>query len=308
MSFLSTAWRATKATAVPVGKTAMGGALGRMALGGAIGAGYGALTNQYNDPEMAMGRIARLALYGGLAGGASRLFTPSIRFNKAALHPEAGLIGPRLPSGDFFSSYVGPRMSGGRFFSTKPKITTSGMPSGIRAMKAVGSHFFSEAINRPGLRAVTSAKRPLIGPRLASGAFTTLGPITLKEYQARSYAHAFGQGLIGQSIAKGGTLLGMSLNYPMLTAGVIGGAYALNQTNKTPYDSHLANSVVNQPVSDVSRGVTNMKMAREAQMVSQMDNSVAPTGIVGGGTSIRNQRLLESTMGLVQGIHRSRHG
>lgn len=218
MSFFTSAMRAGKAVGVPLGKAAIGGAAGRFALG-AVGAGiYGAATNPYNDPEMAMGRIARMSLLGGLAGASTRLFTPAIKFG---------------PKG----------------------MTSSGMPLGARMLGGMARN----------------------APRAAKSA-----------------------------ISGGGTLAGMAIRYPMRTAGILGGAYALHQTNKTPYDSEIADSVINQPISAYSN--SNASVTNEEGMIQQMSSGISPMGGVMSGTGIRNQRLMQSTMGLVQGLSRGRHG
>ncbi len=218
MSFLTSAMKAGKAVGVPLGKLAVGGTMGRMALGGAIGGIYGAATNPYNDPEMGLGRIARLATLGALAGGSTRLFSPAVKFGANGM-------------------------------------TSSGMPLGMRALGSLGK-------SAPGM--------------------TKAG------------------------ISSGATLAGMAVNNPLTTLGIVGGAYALNQTNKTPYDSEIADSVVNQPVTEYSH--PNNSQSSEEEMLGRMNNGISPMGGMMGGTQIRNQRLMQSTMGLTQGLHRGRHG
>ena len=93
-----------------IGKMAIGGTICRAALGAGVGAAYGLATNQYDNPNMAMERVLRTATIGAGIGGLSRLFTPAVRFN------------------------------GG-------KMTTSGMPLGLRAMPAAlrGAYRVGEA-------------------------------------------------------------------------------------------------------------------------------------------------------------------
>jgi hypothetical protein len=219
-SFAQTMLKASKATVLPIAKMAMGGTAGRVGLGLAAGGIYGMATNDRNNPNQGMGYVARMALYGGMLGGASRLFTPAVKFGA----------------------------KGASF---------SGMPVGLKAMGSM----------------VRGARSP-----------------------------------VQKTLGAGATLAGMSLRYPMLAAGVVGGAYAFNQMNKTPYDSSLADSSLNQPLVEADRLNPGVRAAREQEMLQQMDSSMSPMGQVYSGSAMRNRRLMQSTMGLVQGLNTGRHG
>lgn len=198
-------------------KTALvGGAMSRMALGGIVGAGYSAVTNNYNDTEMALGRIVRGAFLGAAVGGLSRLVTPA--------------------------------WSKGKF---------SGTPLAFKALWSGTKRF-------PGL-AASSIK----------------------------YA------------SKG---VGFAMKNPTTTLGIIGGGYLLNEINKTPYGSSIANSSINRAFVDNPDTGINNAILRENTMVGQMNNGVSPMGEIGSGTQIRNQRMLQSTVGLTQSLHSRRHG
>ncbi len=217
MSFLiNSAMRTASAAGTAAKHAFFGGGVTRMAMGVAAGGIYGMATNDRNSTEGGLGHIARSAFFGGMLGGASRLFTPK---------------------------YLGK----GKF---------SGMPLGMKAMWG--------------------------GAKAAPG-------------MAKS------------AIDNGATLAGMALRNPLAAAGIIGGAYALNQDNKTPYSSPLAQSFINQPLHDDDSDMYN-KMNRENMMIDQMSNGISPMGSQSSGTQLRNQRMLASTVGLTQGLHNGRHG
>ena len=70
-------------SAFKLGKAGLfGGAATRIGIGAGLGAAYGMATNQYDDGDMAAGGVARAALYGGMLGGATKLFLPTLRNGK----------------------------------------------------------------------------------------------------------------------------------------------------------------------------------------------------------------------------------
>ncbi|RKZ06470.1 hypothetical protein DRQ25_13830 [Candidatus Fermentibacteria bacterium] len=87
-----------------------------------------------------------------------------------------------------------------------------------------------------------------------------------------------------------------AVRHPYLTMGTIGtGAYLATDTS--PYDS---------PSLSGANLKTNFN---EEQIAARAlnESGIAPMGGITSGASIRNQRLMESTYGLTQGLHRSRH-
>jgi len=90
-----------------------------------------------------------------------------------------------------------------------------------------------------------------------------------------------------------------AVRHPYMTVGALGaGAYVATKDNVSPYDS----------LSLSSRGEEmSLNIDRELEATSAMNIGVAPMGGVTSGAVIRNQRLMESTMGLTQGLHHSRH-
>lgn len=195
---------------------AFGGTGARMGIGMAIGGLYGIVTNDYNDPEMAMGRVARLALYGGALGAASRLLTPAFK--------------------------------NGKF---------SGMPLAAKM----------------------------------AGSFAKTAP-----------------GMAASLFDNGMTAVGWSLRHPVMAGSIAAGSYAAYQYNKTPYSSSLAQSTVNQAFVDVDNSGMYNKMNNENEMLQRMSSGVSPMGLSSSGAQLRNQRMLQSTMGLTQGLHSGRHG
>lgn len=218
MSFMGAAmWGVGTAGSLAKGAL-LGGTARRMAIGGVGGGLYGAMTNDRNDAEGAMGRVARMAFLGAGLGAGSRLLTPSLKNGKL-----------------------------------------SGMPLG---WKAAGS------LTGGGIR-----------------------------------------GAMGVA-DKAATAVGWSLRHPLAAGGIVGGAYALGEMNRTPYDSPLAHSSLNQPIvwhGDEGRGYNN-RISRESAMLDQMNSGVAPMSVSSSGTQMRHQRLQQSTFGLTQGLHSGRHG
>lgn len=91
---------------------ATGGPIGRMALGGTIGGTAGYLGSDYNSPTMQFGAVAKGAIFGAAAGGASwampRMARGAWRLNMMAgrnilrrteAAADRAFIGPRLPGG-----------------------------------------------------------------------------------------------------------------------------------------------------------------------------------------------------------------
>jgi len=89
------------------------------------------------------------------------------------------------------------------------------------------------------------------------------------------------------------------MRHPYLTAGAVGAGVYL-ATNKSPYDSPSEDATMS------SRMRTNLNEEQIA-IESLSESGVAPMGGLVSGKAIRNQRLMQSTSGLVQGMWRSRH-
>jgi hypothetical protein len=103
------------------------------------------------------------------------------------------------------------------------------------------------------------------------------------------------------SVAKTGHTVGaFALRHPYMTmAGLGTGAYLA--TNKSPYDSPSLEGRL--------EGVRLSASFNEEQAAAQALNEagVAPMGGIISGAAMRNQRLMESTVGLTQGLWSSRH-
>jgi len=102
------------------------------------------------------------------------------------------------------------------------------------------------------------------------------------------------------SLARFGMQAGaFAIRHPYATAGTIGaGMFLSSGVGSTP----------NVSPSLGARGEQmSMNINREAAAVEAMDTGVMPTGSLTPGSVVRNQRLMESTYGLVQGMHSSRH-
>jgi len=104
---------------------------------------------------------------------------------------------------------------------------------------------------------------------------------------------------LGFGAARVGTRAGLwAVRHPYATlgmgAGAIGAAGYLSDTS--PYESPSLEG------REMSLSINQEIAAAEA-----MNTGVAPTGNIIPGAVIRNQRLMESTMNLNFGLHRSRH-
>ena len=145
---------------------------------------------------------------------------------------------------------------------------------------------------------------PIMAPtlkKIASGGFKTasfaarqgIAPIT--KGAARTMPWAVGSA--SKLAFKTGKF---ALRHPYMTAGAIGaGAYLA--TEKSPYESPSMTGKLD--------GVRLSARFNEEQMAADALNQsgVAPMGGIVSGAAMRNQRLMESTYGLTQGLHRSRH-
>lgn len=201
-----------------VSKVAMGSSFGRIAAGAAIGATYGAFTNPHNDTNSSLGYIARSALFGGVIGGATRLFTPAVKFGE--------------------------------------KITSTGIPFAFRA------------------------------------AGRSLKP---------------GMGLAYNLAEKGMAGVGWAMKHPGWAISGAVGAYELFSNNTTPYSSPSLEGIPTRGLTNFSEGILSTREANEREQISRMTNTVSNAGNLTSGTSIRNQRLMQSTFGLVQGLSANRH-
>jgi hypothetical protein len=106
------------------------------------------------------------------------------------------------------------------------------------------------------------------------------------------------------SFAKGvAGVTGFALRNPFTTMALTGATVALAMQSKSPYKSAALSGEYEE--NPLMRTTYN----QEAAALSQMDiGQVAPYGQMTTGTEIRNQRLMKSTTGLVQGLFSGRHG
>lgn len=93
---------------------------------------------------------------------------------------------------------------------------------------------------------------------------------------------------------------GIAMAHPAATVGVIGGLMALNSFQYDPQSSPIANNRARASVSTIA-------IQNEQNMIDQMNAGIQPAGGMMGGSSLRAQRLYQSTFGLTQGLHAGRH-
>lgn len=225
MSFaLNMIGKGFKGVGTPLGKLAVGGAPGRMFLGGIAGGIAGGITSDRNDPTNRASDIFRGAFLGATLGGASRMFTPGVKFTSSGMK--------YLPSG------IGSAVAG------------VGMGNIARGAGTLVSG--TARVARAGGSAILSvAKAAYRNPRL-----TTYG-----------------------------------------VAGIAGGAMTLNAIDNYRSRSHI-----------LENSEMRTSMQQEMNMLDQMNSGLAPMGGLVSGKSVRNRHLMDSTMGLVGGMHRGRHG
>ena len=144
--------------------------------------------------------------------------------------------------------------------------------------------------------------------RLA-GRFSAMGPRTLADTQARSFLHQAGQtapGAIVRGVGATTAAAGrFAERHPALVGGmVIGGGFAVMAAGMTPDEIAPQSPTLNN--IEVEANFNQQAIAAEQMMMS----AVAPMGVVGSANQMMGpfqRRLQESTTGLVQGLHRSRH-
>jgi hypothetical protein len=100
------------------------------------------------------------------------------------------------------------------------------------------------------------------------------------------------------SVARATTDIGLfAVRHPYLMAGMAGaGVYAAMGTPSSPHTSPT-----------LAEAEMGLAINQEIAAAEAMNAGIAPMGGVTPGAVIRNQRLMESTMGLTQGLHHSRH-
>ena len=102
----------------------------------------------------------------------------------------------------------------------------------------------------------------------------------------------------GNALDSLGGMAAWGLTNPIKVAGTVGAGIALTSVS-SPYTSPNARSINNAAPS--------IQLSRERQQIENIDSSIAPMRQVSSGAAVRNQRLMQSTYGLVQGLNRGRH-
>jgi hypothetical protein len=102
--------------------------------------------------------------------------------------------------------------------------------------------------------------------------------------------------LLGTSAKLANAGAQFAVRHPYMTLGGAGTAAWL-ASDTSPYDSPSLGGVRMQS-----------RFRDEAEAMESLDYGVSPMGgATASGAGIRNQRMMESTLGLTQGLHRSRH-
>jgi hypothetical protein len=102
------------------------------------------------------------------------------------------------------------------------------------------------------------------------------------------------KGVGGAAAAVGG----FAMRHPFVTAGAVGGGY-------------LAMNSPGMGSPTLEGAVVNMKYDQQAMAAQELMTGVAPTGNIGAAPQMMgpwHRTLQQSTHGLVQGMHSSRHG
>jgi len=153
--------------------------------------------------------------------------------------------------------------------------------------------------------AKTSAANPAFGLNQLSQ-LRGAGPGRARSYFAagvrqgfeRDVVHRIPKGLRTWT-ARGWSGVKTAIRHPYATMGAVGavGAGAYYLSDSSPYQSP----------TDTNAAVMRMDINSEMAAIEAMESGIAPMGSMVSGAVLRNQRLMESTMGLTQGLHRSRH-
>ena len=127
-------------------------------------------------------------------------------------------------------------------------------------------------------------------------------PLLPKMMRAVGYQPSFtrlmkhGVSIVSAGVRTGLNVMEFSMKHPYLTAGIAGAAAYTMLGNKGPYSP---------PEENVQLRSTYNQELRTLEM---MGNGIAPQGGITSRTAIRNNSLMQSTYGLVQGMYSSRHG
>ena len=143
-----------------------------------------------------------------------------------------------------------------------------------------------------------------IGPSMKTGAFTS------QENQAMSYMHQLKTSPLGSvtrgamsGVASAGKFIA---KHPYATAGAVGvGMLAANPLGTA------GGSMQPRSSPTMSGAKVNIKYNEQEIMSEQMQSGVAPVGQYGSASQMMNswhKAMQSSTAGLVQGLHKGRHG
>jgi hypothetical protein len=241
---------------------ATAGPMGRTLFGAGVGAVAGFATSDYESPTLRADDAIRGAFWGGALGFGTavgpKLLKTGWKGNLA--------IGKRI----YDRSLIGPRLPSGEFFSKGPK----------------------------------DLSKKLIGPRDQYGAFYSakgLERISWKAGLGASPGVSFIKGTAGTTGSAAFNVGRFAFEHPLVTAGVVGGIGAGMYAAGEPFRS------------PTMRGTEiDINYNRQAIAAQELQMSgISPMGMVGTAPQMMgpmNRAMMRSTEGLVQGIHRGRHG
>jgi len=165
---------------------------------------------------------------------------------------------------------------GGLAFAATPALRTAALNLGMKTASKIGSTLIGSVTREATKEGTKYGLKAGLIPRTAW-------------WGAKRFTEA------APSLAKFGMqTAGFAVRHPYLVAGGVGAGLAFNAapTFSSPtMNDYYMKSTYNQ----------------EAIAAEAMQGGVMPTGNIITGAQIRNQRLAQSTFGLVQGLHQGRH-
>jgi hypothetical protein len=130
---------------------------------------------------------------------------------------------------------------------------------------------------------------------------STIGKIASGGWKTTTFAarQSFGLLKTASKVGMSASQVGMfAFRHPYMTLGAVGtGAYLSSDLYKSPYSS-----------PSLDRVSMNTRFNDEQMAANALNEAgIAPMGSIVSGATVRNQKLMESTNGLTQGLWRSRH-
>jgi len=302
MGFLGLALGGAKA----LGKGAMtGGFAARAAIGAGVGGMAGAIEGDYANPNARIENIAKGAVLGLAVGGALGLNTSLGRAIAARNRRTAiSTVGEHTIKKQL-ARYPEFAKEWSRATTPWRNTPTSLMFKDMFAGTGKSSPGFLQRNMAAGRQRAMAELSPVVGTHLVEQQIQNV-PAFRREFERRAAALS----PIGKTFNTGLQAVTGMIKHPFITLGVAGGAagaYAMSQQSSSP--------TLRGDIQRAQQGLTsNMRIDYNTQMLAaetMRESGVAPMGTLGTVPQMMGpmqKTFQNSATGIVQGLHRGRHG